>query len=66
MNENAQWEMIKYSVLFALSSGCSVSLFHFYLKTKSSRRVLFCISSFFLVASITLFATRVLLILEIV
>jgi hypothetical protein len=32
MNENAQWQMIKDSVLFALSSGFSVSLFHFYLK----------------------------------
>ena len=32
MNENAQWQMIKVSVLFALSSGFSVSLFHFYLK----------------------------------
>jgi hypothetical protein len=30
MNENAQWQMIKDSVLFALSSGFSVSLFHFY------------------------------------
>ena len=46
MNENAQWQMIKDSVLFALSSGFSVSLFHFYLK-KSIRVVLFCISSFF-------------------
>jgi hypothetical protein len=27
MNENAQWQMIKDSVLFALSSGFSVSLF---------------------------------------
>jgi len=34
MNENAQWQMIKYSVMFALSSGFSVSLFHFYLKKK--------------------------------
>ena len=32
MNENAQWQMIKDSVLFASSSGFSVSLFHFYLK----------------------------------
>ena len=47
MNENAQWEMIKDSVLFALSSGFSVSLFHFYLKKTSTRGVLFCISSFF-------------------
>ena len=31
MNENAQWQMIKDSVLFTLSSGFSVSLFHFYL-----------------------------------
>jgi hypothetical protein len=31
---NAQWQMIKDSVLFALSSGFSVSLFHFYLKKK--------------------------------
>ena len=53
MNENAQWQMIKDSVLFALSSGFSVSLFHYYLKNKSTRGVLFCISSFFLVASIT-------------
>jgi hypothetical protein len=36
MNENAQWQMIKDSVLFALSSGFSVSLFHFYLKKKST------------------------------
>jgi hypothetical protein len=43
MNENAQWQMIKDSVLFALSSGFSVSLFHFYLKNKSTRDVLFCI-----------------------
>jgi hypothetical protein len=28
MNENAQWRMIKDSVLFALCSGFSVSLFH--------------------------------------
>jgi hypothetical protein len=34
MNENVQWQMIKDSVLFALSSGFSVSLFHFYLKKK--------------------------------
>ena len=47
MNENAQWQMIKDSVLFALSSGFSVSLFHFYLKKKSTKGVLFCISSFF-------------------
>ena len=66
MNENAQWQMIEDSVLFPLSSGFSVSLFHFHLKKKSTRSVLFCISSFFLVASITLFATRVLFILEIV
>ena len=32
MNENSQWQMIKDSVLFALSLGFSVSLFHFYLK----------------------------------
>ena len=32
MNENAQWQMIKILVLFALSLGFSVSLFHFYLK----------------------------------
>ena len=63
MNENAQWQMIKDSVLFALSSGFSVSLFHFYLEKKSTRGVLFCISSFF---SFTLFATCVLFILEIV
>jgi hypothetical protein len=66
MNENAQWQMIKDSVLLALSSGFSVSLFHFYLKKKSTRGVLFCNSSFFLVAAITLFATRVSFILEIV
>jgi hypothetical protein len=47
MNENAEWQMIKDSVLFALSSEFSVSLFHFYLKKKSTRGVLFCISSFF-------------------
>ena len=47
MNKNVQWQMIKDSVLFALSSGFSVSLFHFYLKKKSTRGVLFCISSFF-------------------
>ena len=34
MNENAHWQMIKDSVLFALSSGFSVLLFHFYLKKK--------------------------------
>jgi hypothetical protein len=51
--------MIKDSVLFVFSSGFSVSLFHFYLKKKSTRGVLFCISSFFLVAAITLIATRV-------
>ena len=39
MNENVQWQMIKDSVLFALSSGFSVSLFHFYLKKKSTRGV---------------------------
>ena len=32
MNENAQWQMIKDSVLFTLSLGYSVSLFLFYLK----------------------------------
>jgi hypothetical protein len=32
MNENVQWQMIK--VLFTLSLGFSVSLFHFYLKKK--------------------------------
>jgi hypothetical protein len=47
MNENVQWQMIKDSVLFALSLGFSISLFHFYLKKKSTRGVLFCISSFF-------------------
>jgi hypothetical protein len=47
MNENTQWQMIKDSVLFALSSGFSVSLFHFQSKKKSTRGVLFCISSFF-------------------
>jgi hypothetical protein len=47
MSENAQWQMIKDSVLFALSSEFSVSLFHFYLKKKSTRSTLFCISSFF-------------------
>jgi hypothetical protein len=47
MNENAQWQMIKDSVLFALSSGFSVSLFHFHLKKKSTSGALFCISSFF-------------------
>ena len=62
MIENAQWQMIKDSVLFALSSGFSVSFFQFYLK-KNRLEVLY---FFFLVASITLFATRVLFILEIV
>jgi hypothetical protein len=47
MNENAQWQIIKDTVVFTLSSGFSVSLFHFYLKKKSTRGVLFCISSFF-------------------
>jgi hypothetical protein len=47
MNENVQWQMIKDSVSFALNSGFYVSLFHFYLKKKSTRGVLFCISSFF-------------------
>jgi hypothetical protein len=32
MNEKVQWQMIKDSVLFALRSGFSVSLFHFYFK----------------------------------
>ena len=59
MNENAQWQMIKDSVLFALSSGFSVSLFHFYLK-KNNRLEMYCsVFLHFLVASITLFATRV-------
>jgi hypothetical protein len=40
MNENAQWQMIKDSVLFALSSGFFVSLFHFYLKKQSTRGAL--------------------------
>ena len=65
MNENAQWQMIKDSVLFALSSGFSVSLFHFDLKKKSMRCIVLYFF-FFLVASITLFATRVSFILEIV
>jgi hypothetical protein len=47
MDENAQWQMIEDSVLFALISGFSVSLFHFNLKIKSTRGVLFCISSCF-------------------
>ena len=44
MNENAQWQMIKDSVLFALSSGFSVSILF---EKKSTRGVLLCISSFF-------------------
>ena len=44
MNENAQWQMIKDSVLFALSSGFSVSILF---EKKSTRGVLFCISFFF-------------------
>jgi hypothetical protein len=56
MNENVQWQMIKDSVLFALSLGFSVSFL--FDKKKSF--------FFFLVASITLFATRVLFILEII
>ena len=40
MKMRMQWQMIKDSVLFALSSGFSVSLFHFYLKKKSTRGVL--------------------------
>ena len=47
MNENEQWQIIKDTVVFTLSSGFSVSLFHFYLKKISTRGVLFCISSFF-------------------
>ena len=47
VNENAQWQMIKDSLLIALSSGFSVSLFYLYLKKKLTRGVLFCISSFF-------------------
>jgi hypothetical protein len=39
MDENAQWQMIEDSVLFALISGFSVSLFHFNLKIKSTRGV---------------------------
>ena len=67
MNENAQWQMIKDSVLFALSSWFSVSLFHFYLK-KKIRLEVYCsvFLLFFLVASIKVFANRVLFILEIV
>jgi hypothetical protein len=42
MNENVEWQMTKDSVLFALSSGFSVSSFHFYLKKISTRGVLFC------------------------
>jgi len=34
MNENTQWQIIKDSVLFALSWRFSVSLFHFYLEKK--------------------------------
>ena len=66
MNENVQWQMIKDSVLFALSSGFSVSLFHFYLK--KIRLEVYCsvFLLFSLVALITLFATHVLFILEIV
>ena len=41
MNGNAQWQMIKDSVLFAFSSGFSVSLFHFYLK-KNNRLKVYC------------------------
>ena len=44
MDENAQWQMIKDSVLFALSLGFFVS---FLFEKKSTRGVLFCISSFF-------------------
>ena len=47
MNENAQWQMIKDSVLFALSSGFSISLFHFYLK--KNRLEVYC--SLFLIFS---------------
>ena len=61
MNENVQWQMIKDSVLFALSLGFSVSLFHFDLKKKSMRCIVLYFF-FFLVASITLFATHVLFI----
>jgi hypothetical protein len=39
MNENTQWQMIKDSVLFALSSGFSVSLFHFQSKKKNRLEV---------------------------
>jgi hypothetical protein len=53
MNENVQWQMIKDSVLFALSLGFSVSLFHFYLKKKSTRGVLFCM--FYLGPYMTIF-----------
>ena len=59
MNENAQWQIIKDSVLFALSSGFSVSFFHFQLKRKSTRGVFFCISSFFLVAQICICYSRI-------
>jgi hypothetical protein len=41
MNENVQWQMIKDSVLFALSSGFSVSFLF------GKKINLFCISSFF-------------------
>jgi hypothetical protein len=63
MNENAQSQMIKDSVLFALSSGFSVS---FLFEKKIDQRCIVLYFFFFLVASITLFATRVLFILEIV
>jgi hypothetical protein len=56
MNENVQWQMIKDSVLFALSLGFSVSFLF-------DKKISF---FFFLVASIPLFATRVLFILEII
>ena len=64
MNENAQWQMIKDSVLFALSSGFFVSdIFG-----KKNRPEVYCsvFLLFFLVASITSFSTRLLFILEIV
>ena len=55
-NDNAQWQMIKDSVLFALSLRFSVSFLF------DKKNYFF----FFVVASITLFATRVLFILEII
>jgi hypothetical protein len=66
MNENAQWQMIKDSVLFAFEFGVFRFIVSFSFGKKIDWGCIVLYFFFFLVASITLFATRVLFILEIV